>query len=367
MHIDFDVHGLAGLRLIDPSPADVAGVRLELGQLEVPTGLDRAPDVTVRFVERVKHAAPLRYLGKDDAAFSDDAFLLVRRRSQAMAALPLTEVGGSCVIEVERGFGGVPLLLSILNLTILVNGALPLHGGAFAIGGTGVVTTGWSKGGKTEALLAFAAHGARFIADEWAYLSGDGRRVYGIPDLMRVWEWHLDGLPAHLGPRSLTTRTRLGALGTAAAAIEAAPPVLRATRFGRLADRLGPALESQRYVDTPPQTIFGTDLGSLAGSFDRLFLMTSADVQDTTVTAIEPLEVARRMRASLRHERHDLTAAYDKLRYAFPDAVNPWLEDASSMEDRLLRRVLEGKPSWRVDHPRPMPLEALYDAMAPYV
>jgi hypothetical protein len=79
------------------------------------------------------------------------------------------------------------------------------------------------------------------------------------------------------------------------------------------------------------------------------------------------MEVAERMRASLHHERYELRAAYDKLRFAFPDAVSPWLEEAPALEHRLLRRVFANKSAWRVDHPRPMVLEALYEAMAPFV
>jgi hypothetical protein len=177
------------------------------------------------------------------------------------------------------------LLLSIVNLTILAKGSLPLHGAALAAAnGTGVVGTGWSKGEKTEALLGFASHGARFIADEWAYISVDGRRVHGIPDLIGVWDWHLAGRSFPLHGFGFATRARLGALVAGTAVTAAVPASLRRTRVGRLANRLRPVLEAQRDVDTPPETCFGTPLGSLAGPFDRLFLMTSAVVPRTVAS-----------------------------------------------------------------------------------
>ena len=80
-----------------------------------------------------------------------------------------------------RGLPAIPLLVPIVNLTALANGALPLHASAFVHRGTGVVATGWSKGGKTEALLAFSANGARYVGDEWVYVAADGSRVSGIP------------------------------------------------------------------------------------------------------------------------------------------------------------------------------------------
>ena len=61
--------------------------------------------------------------------------------------------------------------------------------------GVGVVTTGWSKGGKTEAVLAFVARGARFVGDEWVYVEHDGATVHGIPEPLRLWDWHLRQLP----------------------------------------------------------------------------------------------------------------------------------------------------------------------------
>src|SRR5438067_2311495 len=87
----------------------------------------------------------------------------------AAALLHLDQIGGPVEIVCERGVGAVPLLTAIVNLTALGRGALPLHGSAFEHEGTGVVTTGWSKGGNTESLLAFTARGARYVADEWVF------------------------------------------------------------------------------------------------------------------------------------------------------------------------------------------------------
>jgi hypothetical protein len=97
--LDFDIHGPAGVRLIDPSPEDAAGARLELGLLERPSGLVGEPDLTVRYVDRIRHATPPRHLGRNDAAFADDAFLVVGSRQglSAEAVLPLTDIGGRCV------------------------------------------------------------------------------------------------------------------------------------------------------------------------------------------------------------------------------------------------------------------------------
>ena len=144
--IDFDLHGLAGVRLVDADARDVATVGRQLGELRRPLG--REPDIVLRFVDRLPLRGRLRYLGLDDAAFTDDAFLVLRSRHKAPARvqLPLDRVGGQIEIVCERGLPAVPLLIPILNLTVLANGVLPLHASAFLHEGIGVVTTLSSTG-----------------------------------------------------------------------------------------------------------------------------------------------------------------------------------------------------------------------------
>ena len=70
--------------------------------------------------------------------------------------LPLERAGDRCEIVCERGLSAVPHLVAIVNLTALAHGVLPLHASAFSWNGTGILATGWAKGGKTEALLLVA-------------------------------------------------------------------------------------------------------------------------------------------------------------------------------------------------------------------
>ncbi len=107
-----------------------------------------------------------------------------------MVQIPFAEIGQQqCRIVCATGLPAVPLLIPILNLTALNRGILPLHASAFRYQDVGVLTTGWSKGGKTETLLAFMDRGANYIGDEWVYISDDGRHMTGIPEPIRVWEW----------------------------------------------------------------------------------------------------------------------------------------------------------------------------------
>lgn len=360
--IDFDLHGLAGVRLVDADARDVATVGRQLGELRRPLG--REPDIVLRFVDRLPLRGRLRYLGLDDAAFTDDAFLVLRSRHKAPARvqLPLDRVGGQIEIVCERGLPAVPLLIPILNLTVLANGVLPLHASAFLHEGVGVVTTGWSKGGKTEALLAFAAHGASYVGDEWVYVAAGGSRVHGIPEPVRLWDWHLRQLP-HVRERiGRGNRLRVALLARGA---DAASGVRRPRGLGRLARRALPLLERQLGADVPPELVFAAAADGVP--FDRLFLMVSHDAPEITVEDVDPVEVADRMEHSLQYERASLTAYYRKFRFAFPGVTSPVLEEADERERTLLRQIFEGKPAWAVGHPYPVSLEDLYAAMRVHV
>ena len=358
---DFDVHGLVGVRLLDAGPREVAAVRRQLGIAPAPLG--REPDIAVRFVDRLARSAPVRYLGAKDVGFTEDAFLILRgkQKSHVRVQIPLGEIGRRPTILCERGIPAIPYLVPILNLTALANGALPLHASAFVHEGRGVVATGWSKGGKTEALLAFAANGARYVGDEWVYLSDGGRRAHGLAEPIRVWKWHLRELPKYRTAIDRGDRARLRALGALLALDRAA---------GRVAP--GPArrarhlLEGQQRVDVDPARLFGAHacVGSMA--VDTVLFVVSRDTPGVTVEAADPLDVAARMVASLQHERLDFHALYLKWKFAFPGAVCPLLEGAEAIERTALADFLGGKQTYTVYHPYPVSLTDLYAAVAPY-
>jgi hypothetical protein len=363
--VDFDLHGLAGIRLVGASPSDLAAVRRQLGLAQ--GSLDRDPDVVVRFVDRLATGSRVRLLGLGEAAFTDDAFLVLRSRHKAPARVEIdfTEIGDVVEIVCESGLPAVPFLIPILNLTVLARGALPLHASAFAYGGTGVVATGWTKGGKTEALLAFASRGARYVADEWAYVAPDGSRVHGIPEPIRIWGWQLRQLPQYEALVGRAERARLRAIELFLGSERAMRRVRVGRRPSRALARLVPLLGRQLFVDVEPERIFG-DVGEQSAPFDRLFFLVSSQAAEIAVEPVDPVEVGQRMAFSLRHERLDLTAAYLKYRFAFPSAASPFIEQVEELERQALARVLAGKRAFVVYHPYPVSLDALFAAMSPY-
>ena len=361
--VDYDVHGLARIRLVDASASDLAAVTRQLGPVQAP--LAGEPDIVVRFVERLPASGPVRYIGLEEAGFTDDAFLVLRgtHKSRVRVQIPLDDVGRRCELVCETGLPAVPLLIPILNLTVLAKGIVPVHAAAFVYEGTGVLVTGWAKGGKTETLLAFMSNGADYVGDEWVYLDADGEKAYGVPEPIKIWDWHLPDLPEYRARLGWRRRSRLAALKGARAAGHATERASRG-RTPRLVARGMPLLERQLYTHVHPEKLFGRESCVLAGSVDKVFFVVSAEREDVAVEEIDAEEVARRMVFSLQHEQLDFLSYYLRFRFAFPDISNPLIEGSEEAQRDLLARALRGKEAYLVSHPFPASIPALFDATA---
>lgn len=341
--------------------ADLAVVVRQIGPAaDAGTGADadgtRPADITVRFVDRLDHG-PLNLLGKDELAFDDRGLVVLRGKGKRpiKARIPVANLGqGPVTFEVERGAPAVPYLVAAVNLAVLGNGGVALHAAAYELGGRGTVVTGWSKGGKTETVLAALRAGAVYVGDEWIHLPGDGRRAFGLPEPLRVWDWYLDqldGLPVSL-PFATPARVRLLSLA-----------VDGANRLGRA--RLAHLIDGQRHLDLPPAALIGGQPDRRSTSFDTLLHVVSHDDPGTVLREIEAGLLADRMAASLAYERLPLVQTYLAFRYAFPGERNLFLEEAADLEQERLRTIFAGKPTWELAHPYPPRLDDLWTALGP--
>lgn len=358
-HVDFDLHGIVGIRLLDPLPQDVETVVRQIGPLAAP--LAREPDITVRFVDDLAEPRRMTYAGWPECGATDDAFYLLRGRGgvAARTLLPVEDVGRRCAIVCERRGGPVPHLLAIINLTALARGVLPLHASAFTYQGAGVLATGWAKGGKTETLLAFAERGARYVGDEWVYLTPDGR-MCGVPEPIRLWHWHVQQLPAVRDGLGRTTRARLGVLPSVASSATALAARTRGLPASVLR-RAAPIVARQAYVQVPPARLFGEEAIALEGRLDHVVLVASHDRDDVSVERVDGACVAARMRASLLEERSPFLQMYRQFRFLFPDRPAPAVEEAAAIEERLLTALLAGRPAHLLRHPYPVRFESLVE------
>lgn len=366
--VDFNLHNLVYIRLYDASPSDVKAVARQLGPIQA--SFAGEPDITIRFVERLSQNSGLRYLGMDEAAFDDEDFYVLRTKHKARTKvrIPFAEIGQPCTLVCETGLPAVPLLIPIINLTALAKGVVPLHASAFIYNQLGALVTGWSKGGKTETLLAFMQQGASYIGDEWIYISADGKTISGIPEPIRLWDWHLQQLPRYAELVGRGNRARLSLVKAATAADDQMPrTVKRHFLPAKMLDRAAPLLRRQLCVDVQPGKLFGSSYIKSSGSLDRVFLTGSDDTDRISVEPISAEEIARRMVFSLQYERLPFYSYYMMFRFAFPDQSNPLIETAETVQRDLLTNLLKDKQTFIVRHPYPFSIADLYAAMKPYM
>ncbi len=349
--VDIDVGGLVTIRLVGATATDRSAVERQFGRARPIT--DRSPHLEIRYVERIDDDAPLRYLGPGEQGFTTDHFYVLRGRFRrpVRVRLPLGD-GSPAVITCEHGVGRVPHLVALVNLAVLRAGGVALHASAFAIDGRALVATGWSKGGKTEALLAATRVGARYVADEWAHLHPGGT-VTGIREPVRLWDWHLDQLPDLRSALPSTDRRRLAALRYA----------------HRLAGTIGAshrwstAIDRHRHVDAPPELIDGGHPAREPVPVAGVILMTSAEQPSCSLHALGTDEVADRMAASLAYERLALCGLLAAHRYAFPGTATTSVDELESLERERLRRLWSSIPAVEVRHPHHVDLRELGSAL----
>ncbi len=366
--VDFDLRQILRIRLIDPSPPDVNTVARQLGlqpQSPSPQSAGHPADIIIRLVDRLERAEPVRYLNIDEIGYTNDAFLILRgkQKTKARVEMPFDQIGSNCEIRCERGLAAIPLLIAVVNFTMLAKGALPIHASAFEYQGKGVLATGWSKGGKTELLLAFMSHGAHYIGDEWVYLTPDGKEMFGIPEPIRLWDWHLQQLPEYQARLSRGERRRLRAVRWS----------VRLTGgvwnrwLGRLTGRARALLKHQLHVDVSPERLFRQPADSGSSRLAKVFFVNSHDAPEIMVGPVDPQEIASRMLFSLQYEQMPFSSSYLAYRFAFPERSNGWLAAAPELQRQRLEQFLRRQESYFVAHPYPVDISALYEAVCPYI
>jgi hypothetical protein len=328
-------------------------------------GPPAAPDITIRFVDRLPASGPVRLLGLDDAAFTDTDFLLLRSRfkSRARVAIPLDRAGSALEVTCERGLRTVPLLVPLVNLAALARGIVAVHGSVVSYGDTGILVVGWSKGGKTESVLGLMARGAEFVGDEWVYVHPDGRAV-GLAEPCRVWDWQIAQLPWLAARVGRGARVRLRATAALAGAIRGlrSVPLIGRTALGGVLDRGEPVVRRQLSVQVPPARLFPGRLRHDT-TVDAIVLAVSSEDPAISADPVAAAEVIRRMVRSNEHERLDLAAAALKFGFAFPDRPAAGLDGVSGREGVALTTALGNRPAWLVRHPYPPRIDDLAQAI----
>jgi hypothetical protein len=358
--VDFDIHGLVGVRLVAPSTANVAAVSAQIGPPS--SRALRRPDIVVRYVDRLSHGT-LHYVDLGKTASSQAGFIVFPEGdSEGKVSIPFEQIGSGCEIFCERRVGWIPLLISIINLTALnKHRCVPIHASAFVHEGTGVLVTGWVKSGKSEALLAFSQYGATYVGGEWVLLSGDGNTMYGLPGTFRMWEWQRRKLShlQHIGGNTGTFRL-IRFLDTVQ---QAMPKGLASFGPLKLLREGMPALRRQLNFRVEPKAIFGDRCGLLTGHPDKIFIGMVHSDERVLIEPAETATVADQLACAIEFELTSLMSHYRAFRFAFPGMRNEFLEKVHTLLPDALRQALAAKEIYTLYHPYPVSFDDLYQAM----
>jgi hypothetical protein len=371
-NVVLSLHGLIAIAVRDAGPGDLRAIRRQLGPLpEIASAGVPDPEIVIRFVDRLAVSGTLRQLGLD-AAFDDEHFFVLRgrRKTAVRVQLPVDRLGTMPFeIVAERGRGAVPYLLPALHATLLAKGVLPLHASAFVHDGVGVLVTGWAKGGKSEALLAYADRGARYVGDEWVFVTADGSQMGGLPEPMRLWDWQLAMVPAAGKQVGIAGRARLRAAAGLAVGLGGASrlPVIRSSPVGDVARRSAAVVERQRSIQVPPARLFGSRIADGLVPLDRVILIESSDDPSPSVRPIAAEEVARRTAATVAHELLDLNTVALAYSFAFPGRRPAFVDEIAGRLERGLGVAIADVPCFLVRHPYPPDIPGLAVLIDPVI
>ena len=235
--------------------------------------------------------------------------------------------------------------MAILNFTLLSKDCVPLHASAFTHQGKGILLTGWSKGGKTEALLAFAQHGARYVGDEWIILSGDGERCTAFRKTFvcgsGIWIT-LRRCAARLAVKTVSCFAQ-----STGSKVSSVGPRLNCWKRSAHAAKATQCLPK-------PEVIFGGTQGPLKQSRKNSSCCCPITMR-LFVSSGPSLTIAHQMSSSVRFEQVTLMEQYLASKFADPCLKSDFIENAHKMQDIMLLRALQGKEATPSGTPIPCP------------
>ena len=363
--IDFDIHGVVCVRLIDPSPSDLAAACKLLGSPSKP--LLTSPDITVRFVDKLP-VRGIRFLGTGQHAFTDDGFFLLQEGTRRVQArIPFDGIGGPCEIVCKRGLGSVPLLIPIISLTAVKRGRIPLHASAVVHHGVGILMAGWAHCGKTAALLGFASMGAEYVGEEWVLLNSNGKEMHGLVTPLEISRWHVSSLRHVRGAVNLRNRCAFHGIGILDRLLKmVSSQRIRTSFVFRRLQRASAAVEERLRPAVAPSAIFQNRIRFAGAQVGKIFLFVNHEDQRIEVEPIDPFEMARRLAFLVQHELSPLLQHYSAYRFAFPSRRNEFLEDTAESSFGMLAHALKGQETYVVRLPYPHVFAELYWAMQPF-
>ena len=362
--IDYDLYGIVGIRLVNPAENDIKNISRLYNRFR--SELNREPDIIIRF-RKDWQLGDISYVGVGEAGFNDDGFyILSNGHSSLKAKIPFEQIGDKCELVCEHGIEEIPLLNRIISLTFLKKKYLPIHASAFLFNDIGTLVIGWSKGGKSESLFSFMKKGARFVGDETVIISSDGKKMFGIPVPVSVWEWQLPEIGQLIPPLNITKKILFATIHFIDNIYKTFnKSFLKNNSIIKLMGKALPVLKKLLNVRLEPEVIFNGKVQWAPTNLNKLVIIMSHNKDDIKVTKYNKNDVADMMITSNLYELDYFYNLYSKFKFAFPDVRNDFLENVGKIYSNLLPSAISGIDVYKVLHAYPVSFEKLFNAMEP--
>lgn len=223
---------------------------------------------------------------------------------------------------------------------------------------------GWSKGGKTEALLSFIKNGAKFVGDETVLISPDGKKMFGIPVPVSIWEWQFSEIQELMPPLSMQKKILFKGVHLIDRVHRvSSKSIIKNNSFVKIMGDALPALKRQLNIRIGPEVIFNGMVHWGRANLNRIIIIMSHNNDEITLNKCGTVEIANRMITSSLYELESFHNYYSKFKFAFPGIRNDFLENIDEFYNELLPSVIKGIHSYKVLHPYPVSFEKLYKEM----
>jgi len=360
--VSLNLHGQICLTLKDASPGDVRTVMRVTGASEAPA--QEGEDVAIRFVRQATKLTGWSHLGDHDAYSSKGRLAICEfgSKSPIEVDLPARDSDfGSFRIIYPSGLRRLPLLRSMINMKCLEKQILGVHATAFTYADRGALVCGWPRGGKTGTLLAYLLQGAKYLAAEWAYISHHGQVMHGVPELLRLRDWHIQHAGAQLKHVGLRSRVRLANRRYAATGIFGICRLLKpvAPKAEKWLHKLAAGIDRHRYIDRPAADWLGPPLRARAAPLHTILLVGTHAASDIRVNLLTTDEARQRLTALQDEDMTDLMQVYRRWAYAISDP-SEWLSSFYARRTALIDQLVEGKAIYAVNHPQDVSLDDLF-------
>ena len=360
--VSYNLFDILGLKLINPGDKDLRVIDNYLGDFK--KEFDGEPDISIEFKDEIR-TGTLHYLGLNNAAFDENNFYFISDgKENIKLKFPFNRVGEKIYLESERNGKSIPLLNHLINFTLISKGFLAVHASAFNYNGKGILVMGWTKGGKTESLLAFTNHGAEYIGDEWVLVSKDGSYMFGNPVPITIWEWQLKYL-TNLNPEiDIQKKILFAGIHTFNKLNRFSAGIGLNKKFPmKFLEYSLPTLNKQLKIRYTPDKFFSRKLSDSTASLDKLVFIMSWEEAAIKTEIYDWEKIARSMINSIEAEQSVFWEHYSSFRFAFPDLTSSFLEEAKSIQKKLIYSAFRNKESYRVRHPYPVDLNYLFEEM----